>query len=149
MQVILNEAVEKLGSAGEVVEVAKGYARNYLIPRGLAVTADTKKVRQMDHQKKIIEDKKKRRLKEVDSLAARLEEVSCTIPVQVGEEDKIFGSVTSGDIAENLKTHGIEIDRRRIHIEEPIKALGVYVVDVKVGPEKTARLKVWVVKDNG
>lgn len=148
MQVILNEAVEKLGVAGEVVDVAHGFARNYLIPRGLAVPADMKKVRQMGHQRKIIEDKKKRQTKEVDVLVERLEEQSCTIPVQAGEEDKIFGSVTTADIAESLKAQGIEIDRRKIHIEEPIKALGVYTVEVKVAAEKTAHLKVWVVKNN-
>lgn len=146
MQVILSEAIEKLGQPGEVVDVSRGYARNYLIPRGLAVLADTKKVRRMDHQKKVLEDKQKRQLKEVDSLAARLEELSCSIPVQVGEEDKIFGSVTTGDIAESLKAQGIDIDRRKIHIDEPIKALGVYTVQVKVGPERAAHLKVWVVK---
>jgi len=148
MQVILNEAVEKLGAAGDVVEVAKGYARNYLIPRGLAVVADTKKVRQMDHQRKVIEDKKKRQLREVDDLVARVEELSCTIAVQAGEEDRIFGSVTTADIAENLQAQGIEIDRRKIHISEPIKALGVYTVEVKVAADKTAHLKVWVVKNN-
>jgi len=148
MQVILNEAVEKLGAAGDVIEVAKGYARNYLIPRGLAVVADTKKVRQMSHQRKVIEDKKKRQLKAVDDLVARLEELSCTIAVQAGEEDRIFGSVTSADIAESLQARGIDVDRRKIHIGEPIKALGVYTVEVKVAPDKTAHLKVWVVKNN-
>ena len=148
MQVILNEAVEKLGAGGDVVEVANGYARNYLIPRGLAVPADTKKVRQMGHQKKVIEDKKKRQMREVDDLVARLEKLSCTISVQAGEEDKIFGSVTTADIAENLKAQGIELDRRKIHINEPIKALGVYTVEVKIAAEKIAHLKVWVVKNN-
>lgn len=148
MQVILTETVEKLGNQGEIVKVAQGYARNYLIPRGLAVLADPKNVRQLMHHKKVIDDKQKREMKQSDAIVARLEQISCSIPVQVGEEDKIFGSVTTGDIADNLKSQGIDVDRRKIHIEEPIKALGVYTVQVKVAPEKVAHLKVWVVKKN-
>jgi len=148
MQVILTEAVDKLGTQGELVHVANGYARNYLIPRGLAIIADKRNVRRLGHQKKIVEDKTKRELKQVDALVARLDEISCTIPVRVGEEDKLFGSVTTSDIAETLKAQGIEIDRRKIHIEEPIRALGVYTVQVKAGHEQTAHLKVWVVKKN-
>lgn len=146
MQVILTQTIDKLGAQGQMVDVAKGYARNYLIPRGLAVAADTRNIRQLDHQKKVIEDRKKREMKEVDVLAQKLEEISCNIPVRVGEEDKIFGSVTTGDIADCLKEQGIEIDRRKIHLDEPIKALGIYTVHVKVSPERTANLKVWVVK---
>ena len=148
MQVILTETVDKLGSQGDVVDVANGFARNFLIPKGLAVVAAAKNLRRLDHHKRTIGDKKKREMKEVETIVARLEEISCTIPAQAGEEDRLFGSVTSTDIAETLTAQGIEIDRRKIHIEEPIKALGVYTVEVKVAPEHTAHLKVWVVKNN-
>ena len=147
MQVILTESVEKLGKGGDLVQVAKGYARNFLIPKGMAVPADPKKVRQLEHQKRVIDDRKKKDLKEVDALAEKLEEISCTIPVRVGQEDRIFGSVTTGDIAKGLRAQGIEVDRRKITLEEPIKALGVYTVLVKVSSDRTSHLKVWVVKE--
>lgn len=146
MQVILTEAVDKVGNQGEVVNVAKGYARNYLIPRGLAIRADSRKVKELEHHQRIIENKRKRESKEADAMVERLEETSLNIPMQAGEEDRLFGSVTAADIAKALAEKDIEVDRRKIHIEEPIRALGVYTVQVKVAPEHTANLKVWVVK---
>jgi large subunit ribosomal protein L9 len=147
MQVILTEAVNKVGNQGEVVNVARGYARNYLIPRGLAIVADTKNIQKLEHHKRILDDRRKREMKEASAMVDRLEELSVEIPVRAGEEDKLYGSVTTSDIAEILKEkHGVDVDRRKIHLEEPIKALGVYTVEIKVAPEQSAHVKVWVVK---
>ncbi len=147
MQVILTEAVNKVGNQGEVVNVARGYARNYLIPRGLAIVADTKNIQKLEHHKRILDDRRKREMKEASAMVDRLEELSVEIPVRAGEEDKLYGSVTTSDIAEVLKEkHGVDVDRRKIHLEEPIKALGVYTVEIKVAPERSAHVKVWVVK---
>jgi large subunit ribosomal protein L9 len=145
MKVILKEDVPDLGSTGEVVTVKDGYARNYLIPQSLAVQASTKNIRQLDHQKKLIEAHKSRVRKDADVMAEDIEKISCTIPMLVGEQDKLFGSVTSKDIEEALSQEGINISRKRIILEEPIKSLGVYTVDVRLHTEVTAKLKVWVV----
>jgi len=145
MKVILKEDVPDLGSTGEVVTVKDGYARNYLIPQSLAVQASTKNIRQLDHQKKLIDAHKSRVRKDADIMAGDIEKISCTIPMLVGEQDKLFGSVTSKDIEEALSQEGINISRKRIILEEPIKSLGVYTVDVKLHTEVTAKLKVWVV----
>jgi large subunit ribosomal protein L9 len=146
MQVILTENLENVGQQGEIVTVARGFAQNYLIPRGMAIMADERNKHKLEHHKKMIDDKRKREMKEADAVVDRLEEISCEIPVQVGEEEKIFGTVTTSDIAEKLQEKGIEVDRRKIHLEEPIKALGVYTAEVKVAPDKVAHVKVWVVK---
>jgi large subunit ribosomal protein L9 len=145
MKVILKEDVPDLGSTGEVVSVKDGYARNYLIPQSLAVQASTKNIRQLEHQKKLIEAHKSRVRKDADIMAEDIEKISCTIPMLVGEQDKLFGSVTSKDIEEALAQEGISISRKRIILEEPIKSLGVYTVDVRLHTEVTAKLKVWVV----
>lgn len=145
MKVILKEDVPDLGSTGEVVSVKDGYARNYLIPQSLAVQASTKNIRQLEHQKKLIEAHKSRVRKDAHTAAEDIEKISCTIPMLVGEQDKLFGSVTSKDIEEALAQEGINISRKRIILEEPIKSLGVYTVDVRLHTEVTAKLKVWVV----
>lgn len=145
MKVILREDVTDLGAIGELVSVKDGYARNYLIPKQLAVLANTKNIRQMDHQKRLIESNKVRVRKEAGDIASNLENVSCTIPMLVGEQDKLFGSVTSKDIEEALQHEGINLSRKRIILDEPIKSLGVYTVDVRLHSEVTAKLKVWVV----
>lgn len=146
MKIILRENDKKLGSAGDVVEVKDGYARNYLIPNRLAVRADSSQMKQLEHERKILRDKSEKHVREARQLADRLHKASCTISVTVGEEDKIFGSVTAMDIAETLAKEGIEIDKKLIHLEEPIKALGVFNVAVKLTPEVEADLKVWVIK---
>ncbi len=146
MKVILREDVQKLGKAGDVIEVKDGYARNYLIARNLAVRADAGQLRQLDHERKLLRDKKEKTLKEAKELADKISKASCTIAVQVGEEDKIFGSVTPIDIAKALSKEGIEVDKKLIELEEPIKSLGVFTVPVKVMPDVEAKLKVWVVK---
>jgi large subunit ribosomal protein L9 len=146
MKVILREDDKKLGQAGEVVEVKDGYAQNYLLPRNLAVRADASHMKQLDHERKMLGDRKDKQSKQARLMAEQIEKASCTISVRVGEEDKIFGSVTSIDIAETLEKEGVKIDKKYIHLEEPIKSLGVFTVPVKLAPEVEASLKVWVVK---
>jgi len=146
MQVILLQDVEKVGSQGEVVRVKDGYARNFLIPRGLAAPTRSAKARHLSHQEKLVADRRRMEMKQAEKVALSLSELSVEIPMHVGEEDKLYGSVTSSDIAEALAAKGFEVDRRKIEIEEPIKALGVYTVRVHIGPEIVATPKVWVVK---
>ena len=146
MKVILKEDVETLGKCGEVIEVKAGYGRNYLIPRNLAITAskgNLRAIEQLRGQQQLRQAKVRRA---AETIKARLEKVSCTAEVLVGEDDKVFGSVTAQAIEDLLATQGIEIDRKKIMLEEPLKALGVYTIPVKVASEVTANLKVWVVK---
>jgi len=146
MKVILKEDIAALGNCGDVVAVKDGYGRNYLLPRNLAIEATAGNLRAIDEvkkQKRLHDNKKKR---EAERIKEKLEKISCTAEVLVGEEDKVFGSVTSSTIAELLAEKGFDIDRRRILLEEPLKALGVYTVPVKVEAEVVANLKVWVVK---
>ena len=146
MKVILREDDRKLGKAGDVVEVKDGYAQNYLIPRNLAVKADAGHMKQLEHERKMLGDKKEKQNKQAKLMAEQIEKASCTISVQVGEEEKIFGSVTAIDIVETLAKEGVTIDKKDIHLEEPIKSLGVFTVPVKLASEVEANLKVWVVK---
>ena len=146
MQVILKKDVDKLGIAGAVIEVSNGFGRNYLLPKGLAVEASTKNIKILEHEKKLIADIKKRDLRDAESLKEKISDTSVTIAMQAGEEDKLFGSVTAMDIADALSKEGISIDKRNILLEEPIKRLGIYTVNVKIHPELIADLKVWVVK---
>jgi large subunit ribosomal protein L9 len=146
MKIILKDDVEKLGKCGEVVEVKDGYGRNFLIARNLAIPAtkgNLKAIREVTKQKEIKDLKKKR---QEERLKIQLEKISCTAEVRVGEEDKVFGSVTAQDISELLKEKGFEIDRHKILLETPIKALGVYTVPIKVASDLVANLKVWVMK---
>ncbi|RMH72182.1 MAG: 50S ribosomal protein L9 [Gemmatimonadetes bacterium] len=146
MEIILLEDVARLGTKGDVTRVADGYARNYLFPKKLAVKNTPSNQRYFEHlesQAKLRQDKLKH---EAEKLAHKLEDVSCTAAVQAGEDDKLFGSVTSADIANLLKAQGIDIDRRKIQLDEPLKALGVYVIPIKLHPEVEAKVKVWVVK---
>ncbi len=147
MKVILREEVPSLGSKGQVVNVSAGYARNYLLPRQLAFAASpgNLKVFEEEQKQKVMRANKEKRTAE--KLAHDLEKVSCTAPVAVGEEDRVFGSVTAQTIADLLKEKGIEIDKRKIDIEEPLKALGVYTIAIKLHPEVVGKVKVWVVKE--
>jgi large subunit ribosomal protein L9 len=147
MKVILKENVENLGRIGEVVRVSEGYARNFLLPRNLVIVANEHNVKEMEHHKRTMERKQKKAHKEAQELAAKIESFSCNISRKVGEQEKLFGSVTAVDIADVLKKEGISVDKRMIHIEEPIKQLGVYTIGVKLHPEVTAQLKVWVVAE--
>lgn len=148
MKVLLKEDVKTLGVAGSMVSVAPGYARNYLIPKGLAIEASTKNIRRFEHEKNVILEKARKAKREVEELASQLSGIKVTIEAQAGEEDKLFGSVTSMDIAEALSKQGIKIDKRKILIEEPIKRLGTYIVSIKLHPEMTISVSVEVKKSN-
>jgi len=146
MKVILRDDITGLGGCGDVVEVKNGYARNYLIPRDLAMKATKstlKAIEEIKKQKRMRDNKKARTM---EILAEKIEKISCTAAVAVGEEDRIFGSVTSQTISDLLKEKSFEIERKKILLEEPIKALGVYSIPIKLDSEVTARLKLWVVK---
>lgn len=147
MKVILREDVEKLGKIGEIVDIADGYGRNYLLPRGLAVMASTKNVKELEHQKRLIQARQEKKKQESQDLSKKLKSISCTITRKAGDEDKLFGSVTARDIEDVLKEEGVVVDRRSILLEEPIKQLGVYTVSIQLHPEVTGSIKVWVVKD--
>lgn len=145
MKVILLQDVKKLGSKGDVVEVSDGYGRNYLIPRGLAVAADASNVRQLKHEQKVEQRKEARELQEAKELKRQLEELSVTLDVKSGDKGRLFGSVTTGDIAEAVKkSTNIKLDRRKIELPDPIKSVGEYSIAVRVYPEVTAQLKVVV-----
>lgn len=147
MKVILRKNFEQLGNIGEVVDVKDGYARNFLLPRQIAYIATEKNIKALEIEKKQLEEKLAQELEGAQKLSSELENVSVTIPVKVGEEDKIFGSVTSQMIAEALSEKGYEIDRRKIEIDEPIKSLGIYSINIKLHPEVTAVVKTWVVRE--
>lgn len=145
--VILIENVEGLGKIGDIVKVREGYARNYLIPKKLAIHADEKNVRQLQHTKNIIEAKKKKMLKTAEEIKKALEETSITIKKKAGQDEKLFGSVTAGDIEKSLEKEGIKVFRKDIELEEPIKKLGIYNVKVRLSMGLSANLKVWVVQE--
>ncbi len=145
MKVILHEDVPDLGRIGDLVAVKPGYARNYLIPQGLAVKASIKSMRQLEHQKRMVERHKQKVYLNANQLAEKLNKVSCTIPVLVGEQDKLFGSVTARDIEQALENEGVKISRRQIELDEPIKSVGVYTVEVRLHEDVRGKLKVWVV----
>jgi len=147
MKVILTEDVPHLGTAGNLLKVKDGYARNFLIPQGKAVTATTHNVRQLEHQKQQVQARLNKIQREAEQLARRIESVSCTVAKAAGEEDKLFGSVTAADIQASLKNEGIDIDRKKILLEEPIKSLGIFTIPVKLHPAVTAHVKLWVVKE--
>jgi large subunit ribosomal protein L9 len=146
MKVILTQDIEELGKCGDVVQVKSGYGRNYLLPRNLAVAATRGNLRAIDELRSRQELRSSKQRREAESIKNKIEKVSCTAEVNVGEDDKVFGSVTASMIADLLKTQGVEIDRKKVLLEEPLKALGVYTVPVKINSEVTANLKVWVVK---
>jgi large subunit ribosomal protein L9 len=146
MRIILKEELEKVGHAGDVVTVRDGYGRNYLLPRGLAVIATEKDVSRFEHDKRVIAARALKVSKELAAVAERLNQVKVTLEAQVGEGDKLYGSITSRDIVEALKAQGEIIDTKKLVLAEPIKTLGMTEVPVKVGPNVTATIKVWVVK---
>ena len=147
MKVILRQNYEPLGQVGDVVEVKDGYAHNFLLPRKIAYIALDGNLRALEEEKKAVVKKAKHELQVAETLSTELEKVSITIPVQVGEEDKIFGSVTAQMIADNLKEKGYDIDKRKIEIDEAIKTLGIYSVNVKLHQNVGAKVKVWVVRE--
>lgn len=146
MKVILKEDTRGLGKMGDIVNVADGYGRNFLIPGKKAVEATAENIRVVESGKKKVEERLRRSLQEVEELSRKIREGSITISRQVGEEEKMFGSVTSSDIAEALEREGITIDKRQVNLEKPIKELGLFQILVKLSPEVTTELKVWIVK---
>jgi large subunit ribosomal protein L9 len=147
MKVLLREEYKGLGEAGEVVKVKDGFARNFLIPRGIAYIATEQNQKRYENDLKQQSWRTERDKHKAEELAKTLENVSCTISVQVGEEDKLFGSVTAQNIADNLAEQGYKIDRRKIQLDEPIKSLGIYSVAIKLHQDVDASVKVWVVKE--
>ncbi|HEX72742.1 MAG TPA: 50S ribosomal protein L9 [Candidatus Hydrogenedentes bacterium] len=144
MKVILCEDVENLGAMGSTVKVADGYARNYLIPRKLAVSADSASAKQIEHELAIIRRREEQRREELRQAAAKIEGITVDIKMRAGEEDKLFGSVTNAMIAEKLAEMGHQIERKMIHLEEPIKTLGIFTVPVRFMGGIEAQVKVWV-----
>jgi large subunit ribosomal protein L9 len=147
MEVILKEDILNLGKMGEVVRVRDGYARNYLLPRGLVLVADKKTLKTFEHQKRVVESHKNRVVKQAQILADKLAQISLTVPVKAGEEGKLFGSVTNIDIEKALKAKGFDVDRRKIQLAQPIKVLGDYEVPVRFTSDVTANVKVSVVSE--
>ena len=144
MKVILLEQVEKLGRPGDQVEVADGYARNFLIPKRKAVAATPAHVKSLDHLLRQNKGRKDRFRQAAESMAARIAEVSCVIKRQAGEHEKLFGSVTNQDIAAALGARGLDVDRRKILLQEPIKVLGSYTIPIRLHPEVVAELRLTV-----
>ncbi len=149
MKVILREEVENLGDMGDVVDVADGYGRNHLIPKGLAVRASKRNVKSVEHEKRIQAQRLAKMKGSAEDFSEKLGKLSLRIVRRVGEGDRLFGSVTAKDIADAIQEAGEKIDRRKIQLESPIKALGVYKIPVRVHPEVTAELNVWVEAEEG
>lgn len=147
MKVILRKNFDQLGKIGDIVDVKDGFAQNFLFPRKVAYVATPGNVKALEEEKKQTSRKYEKELKTAQSLATELEKVSVTIPVKVGEEDKIFGTVTPQMIADALKEKNYDIDKRKIEIAEPIKALGIYSVNIKVYHNVNAVVKTWVVRE--
>ena len=147
MEVILRETIPSVGRAGEIVKVKNGYARNFLIPRGLAYQATTANKRRVEQEAVKRAQQQHAERSDADVLAAKLEELSIEFTVKTGEGDKLFGSITSADIAKQLADRGYQIDKRSIELEEPIKMIGIYKVPVRLHPEVHADVRVWVVKE--
>jgi large subunit ribosomal protein L9 len=145
MKLILKENIEHLGQIGDIVKVAPGYARNYLLPKGFAIEATDKNAKALDHAKRQLAYKKNKNLETAKNLIAKLEALTIQLTHQAGEEGKLFGSVTNMEIAAFLKDNGFDVDRKKIVLAEPIKQLGEYSVPVKIHPEIAATLKVTVV----
>lgn len=149
MKVILQENVEGLGYLGDVLTVANGYGRNFLLPQKKAVLAEERQVKLLQHVKRQIDQKAKKELEALGDVGKQMSNVSLTFEVQTGKDDKLFGSVTSMDIAEQLAVKGIEVDRRKIQLPNPLKELGTYTVPIKLHREVVANITVTVVKQAG
>lgn len=147
MQVILKEDVPKLGSIGDVVKVKPGYARNYLLPRGLAVVADPRNLGALEHEKRVAAEKREREQRKSDALAKDLGSVTLIITAKAGEEGKLFGSVTNIDIEKALADKGHSVDRRRIRLDDPIKQLGDYSIEIQLPLGVAAKVALSVVAE--
>jgi large subunit ribosomal protein L9 len=147
MEIILRDHVEHVGRRGEVVKVADGYARNFLLPRKLALLATEANKKRVERERKLVEARESEERGAAEAIGARLSALEITITRKVGENDQLYGSVTNGDIAEVMKAQGFEIDRRKILLPDPLKALGETMVPVKLHRDVTAQVKVTVAKD--
>ncbi len=147
MKVILRQDHEQLGEAGKIIQVKPGHARNFLIPRGIAYPATSENLSRYESEKEQMNWRKIQEKRKAEEFTKILENISCTITVQVGEEDKLFGSVTSQNIAEALEAQGHSVDKRKIILDEPIKSLGIYSIPIKLHQDVEAKVKVWVVKE--
>lgn len=147
MDLILIEDVPNLGNIGDQVSVKSGYGRNYLLPQKLAISASVKNSRRLEHEKRLASFCLQKAKAEAVAYAGKLANTSVTIARKIGEQDKLFGSVTTHDIATALADEGIQVDRRKLQLDEPIKALGVYQVPLKLRGDVTAEVKVWVVAE--
>jgi len=145
MKIILTNNLENLGSAGDVVEVADGYGRNYLIPRKLAVRATKGNLTQVEQIKKALANREEKRKKNLTSLAENLDGISLDIPVQVGEDDRVFGGVTPQMITDALRAKGFNIERKAVQLDEPIRQLGVYNIEIKLHTDIRPQIRIWVV----
>lgn len=145
MQLILTQDVQHLGKAGEVVTVRPGYGRNYLLPKGMAVSATTRNMRRLEHDKKVIATRVAKERADAEGMAGRLNGMTLQFERLVGDDGRMFGSVTARNITEQLAVAGIELDHRRVMLDEPVKALGKYEADVRLQANVIAKLKFWVV----
>jgi large subunit ribosomal protein L9 len=148
MEIILREDVDNVGKIGDIVKVRDGYGRNYLLPRGLAVEANRRNLRVLEHQKRLIAAKKERDQKEAQALGERLAALSVVVTARAGEEDRLFGSVTNLDIEKALSAQGVVVDRRKILLEEPIKQLGTYTVPVNLAGGVRGNVTVQVIRES-
>jgi len=144
VNIILKENVDGLGTIGDLVSVKPGYARNFLVPKGLAIVANERNVKELEHQKRQLAHKLEKVTKDAEAIKARIEKLSCEFTQRAGEEGKLFGSVTSMDLETKIQDAGIDIDRKKIHLAEPIKSLGEHVVNIKLDAGVVAELKVVV-----
>jgi len=147
MKVILRKDIEKLGKIGDVISVKDGYARNYLLPRDIAFVATESNVRALEEEKKQVSRKLEKEKKSSEILAGELEKISVTIKMKVGEDEKLFGSVTSQMIADALKEKGVTLDKRQIELEDTLKSLGIFDVNVKLAGGVAGKVKVWIVRE--
>jgi large subunit ribosomal protein L9 len=147
MDIILKKDIEKLGKAGELVSVKDGFARNLLLPKKLALPASAANLRIMEQEKKKALHRQEKEKKEAQDLAQKISSTSCTITVQAGQDGKLYGSVTTQDIAQAYQSEGINIDKRKIELPQAIREVGVFKINVKLHPDVLAEAKVWVVKE--
>jgi large subunit ribosomal protein L9 len=147
MKLILRKDIEKLGKVGDVINAKDGYARNYLIPRDIAFVANESNVKALEEEKKQVARKTEKEKKSSEALAGELEKISVTIKMKVGEDEKLFGSVTSQMIADALKEKGVNLDKRQIELEDTLKSLGIFDVNVKLAGGVAGKVKVWIVRE--
>lgn len=149
MKVILQENIESLGYMGDVLDVADGYARNFLLPRQKALEANPRNVKALDHAKRVTAHKAKKVEQDIQDLATKLSKVSLTFPVQAGKDDKLFGSITTKDLEAGLLAEGFDVDRRKIQLANPLKELGTSTVGIKLHRDIVANISVCLVKQGG